>query len=159
MRYRPQPPLSPHPFHCVIGVTVNTSVFQTENAGATPCAIARMNRRGAVGAWRREPQHRHGAPFSQSSQSVRVVHAVLRRPRLKVQVLVGAPLLSIPIPPWRRSVTHFFRKEDHAGAAPAGGSISQLPRSSTAEHPPLKRTVDGANPSRATPFFTEAKAD
>ena len=52
-----------------------------------------------------------------SSQSVRVVHAVLRRPKLKVQVLVGAPILS------------------------------NSPVVQTVERPPLKRKVDGASPS------------
>lgn len=55
--------------------------------------------------------------------------------------------LSISIPPWRRPVTHFFRKEDHAGAAPAGGSTLELARNSMAEHPPLTRMVDGAAPT------------
>jgi hypothetical protein len=54
---------------------------------------------------------------------------------------------------------HSSRKGDHAGAAPAGRTSSQLPRSSTAEHPPLKRTVDGASPSGAANSFREAKAD
>lgn len=53
---------------------------------------------------------------------------------------------------------HSSRKGDHAGAAPAGRTIFNCPVAQSGEHPPLKRTVDGANPSGAT-HFMEAKAD
>ena len=80
------------------------------------------------------------------------MHAALRRRRLEVQVLAGAPLSRLPlrrlcevrsalfsfgasvprIPPWQRPAMHSSRKGDHARAAPAGGSFSDGGRDVTA---------------------------
>ena len=64
-----------------------------------------------------------------SSRGVRVLHAALRRRRFEVRVLAGAPF---QIPPWQRSAMHSSRKGDHAGAAPAGGLLSNGGRDVTA---------------------------
>ena len=46
-----------------------------------------------------------------------------------MRVLAGAPF---QIPPWQRSAMHRTRNADHAGAAPAGGSLSNGGRDVTA---------------------------